>query len=359
MPTYIVFIEQLHMTNPHMRNSLLFCTTLFVGSVAAQCDFDPVITPIDLLCSNGSDHLVVGLYDSYQWFQDGQPITGGDQPELMVTYEFAAGSNFTVEVTLDGCTEMSPPFFVDGYTSLPLDVIITPAPFIGAWGNARFCVGDEPELSLIPTWTNIVWTLNGVPIPGENGMSYTMTEGGTYQVTASTPECPDYYITSLPLTYAFVDVLQPDIVVPLVGFLCAYPSGDSHAWYHNGELMEENSSCITDHGSGSYTVFVEYNSLCEEIMSEPHLVTGLTPVAPAVPLRVYADRHAGRIHILLDQEGRMDITFRIIDALGRTMSAGSVPSDGMLDMHMADGTYLLQLFRNAAPLASPTRFVWM
>ena len=80
----------------------------------AQCPFDPTVLPPDLiLCPNEQAVLATQVYDSYQWYKDDAPVPGATDPGFLVDAFQDAGSNFSVEATLDGCTERSPNLHVD------------------------------------------------------------------------------------------------------------------------------------------------------------------------------------------------------------------------------------------------------
>src|SRR5215510_8040249 len=92
---------------------------LFV-SANAQCPFDPTVTPNNLiLCPNESDTLWTQVYDSYQWYKDGNLIPGATNQYYVVNAFTDGGSYFAVSATASSCTEMSPQVLVDGWAFLP------------------------------------------------------------------------------------------------------------------------------------------------------------------------------------------------------------------------------------------------
>ena len=90
---------------------------LFNG-IFVDCPFDPVINPNNvILCPEKDDTLSTVPAEFYQWFKDGNPIQEATQQELIVDYFSSAGSNFSVDVTINGCTERSADILVDGSNS--------------------------------------------------------------------------------------------------------------------------------------------------------------------------------------------------------------------------------------------------
>src|SRR5687768_10000242 len=102
----------------NIYTTLLF--SLIFVSVKGQCPFDPLVTPSNLiLCPNESDTLWTQVYDSYQWYKDGNPIPGATNQYYVVNQFADAGSYFSVSATDSSCTEMSPQVLVDGWAFLP------------------------------------------------------------------------------------------------------------------------------------------------------------------------------------------------------------------------------------------------
>ncbi|MCE2840841.1 MAG: hypothetical protein LW729_05645 [Bacteroidetes bacterium] len=92
---------------------------------AAQCPHNPTVTPNNLIfCPNaGSDTLWTQSYQAYQWYKDGV-LQPGDTFQYRRVTHLDAGSIFSVDATLNGCTERSPQVPVDGWVFL-LPVVAT------------------------------------------------------------------------------------------------------------------------------------------------------------------------------------------------------------------------------------------
>lgn len=89
---------------------------LMSPSATAQCTHNPTVTPNNLIfCpSGGFDTLWTQNYQGYQWFKDGVLQVGDTLRYRRVTH-LDAGSMFSVDATLNGCTERSPQVMVDGW----------------------------------------------------------------------------------------------------------------------------------------------------------------------------------------------------------------------------------------------------
>ncbi|MEP3386600.1 MAG: T9SS type A sorting domain-containing protein, partial [Reichenbachiella sp.] len=61
-----------------------------------------VFAVIELAASKG---------DSYQWFEDGSAMNGETNASLFLTHQYTTSPAYTVEVTLNGCTAVSEPYF--------------------------------------------------------------------------------------------------------------------------------------------------------------------------------------------------------------------------------------------------------
>lgn len=191
---------------------ILFFTAHFAQ---AQCAFDPTVTGDTLLCPNTSGILTTQQYNSYQWYKrdwgasTATPIAGATQQTLAVS-EADMLASFSVEVTLNGCTETSPEVLLDGRVfSLP--IVQHTGNFTYDFNTETFkvCEGDTMFLTLItPYDTSITWFKNDLPIPGENSTTYAVTTTGAYTVEGAPSICPNY-------------ILPLGLVLPVVVENCA------------------------------------------------------------------------------------------------------------------------------------------
>ncbi len=309
----------------------------------AQCTFTPTIQPpAPILCPDESINLATEPYDAYQWYKDGSPIPGATSQAIQVSYMLDGGSSFTVEATLDGCTEMSASTLVDGWIFLPPYVMHGGDEPLNPEPPLQFCQGDTLLLTLSPGWThNIIWTNNGAPIANESSPTLVITTPGSYTVSASTETCPNYVLgIGVSVDVNFIPPMQPAIV-DLGTEICPYPMGNSTQWYLNGQPYS-TEDCITPSAPGPYTVFVDYGQPCQ-VTSEPWLATGITDreqqqfIAAPVPAdRMVSITWPG----VLQPQG----TWRLTDMSGRTVKSGAFPPRGNLTMDVQSllpGTYML------------------
>ena len=344
-----------------MRTPLFFTAALAACMAQAQCDFDPVIFPeqIENLCPGEEITLFTGDFDSFQWYFDGQPIDGATGPTHTVTYFFAGP--YSVEVTHEGCTEMSPEIWVDGWMFLPPTVIHGGDEPVGLdpFGNPSFCEGQMLTLEMgLPYTENIISMNNGVPNEGETGTTLVITESGSYTASAAPAECPNNVVgLGVEITVTFLETQQPQIMEQ-DDQICAFPLGQSYTWYLNGEEIDEEEACITPSSSGPYTVFVDYGQPCQ-IISEPYLLTGVQ-IADATDLwSIYPNPGAGTINIAMDPSVGPGTYFSVIDMVGRLVACGWMPVNGLLQFNVSDleaGTYMFQAARDGKALAPASRF---
>lgn len=160
---------------------------LHAGLARAQCAHNPTVTPNNLIfCPNsGSDTLWTQPYQAYQWFKDGV-LQPGDTLRYRRVTSADAGSMFSVDATLNGCTERSPQVMVDGWIFL-LPTVMT----VGL--QNPLCRGDTLLLILMaPYKVNIQWTNGGLPIPGANDDTLIVTTDGDYSVSGAPEICPGF-----------------------------------------------------------------------------------------------------------------------------------------------------------------------
>ncbi len=186
--------------NQTMKILIVFSMMLFLCPlVKAQCDFDPTVEGELILCPFNSTTLSTQEYDSYQWYKREYgsstpvPIDGATGQTIMVSNPDDVLYSFSVEATLDNCTETSPEVLVDGWAFLPVTVASTGDFTVGNNGESIVCIGDTMYFTLnLPYNTNITWYKNGTPIPGETSTVLTVTSEGNYTVSGAPDICPDF-----------------------------------------------------------------------------------------------------------------------------------------------------------------------
>lgn len=315
-------------------------------TASAQCPFDPTIEPANpILCPNASIDLVTQPYDAYQWYKDGSPINGATGQSLGVAYSTDAGSEFHVEATLNGCTELSPTVLVDGWVFLLPFVIHGGDEPLGVGGNgeALYCEGDVMTLTLGTGYTeNITWYRNGQVIDGENDVTLVVTTSGSYTCSAAPGTCPDAIMQlGVDVVVLFQTSAQPTIVTDPNGDLCATPEGNSYQWYLNG-IEFGDTPCITAEFEGAYTVFVDYGEDCQ-IASEPVIITTIAD-GRANTLRLAPNPVTDAVRITWPEHSAPQGGWTITDRAGRAVLSGSFAQGAALRIDLgplAKGIYTL------------------
>ena len=184
------------MKTRHLKICLYF---VFLSTfLQAQCDFDPSIEGDTLLCPESTGLLSTQTYESYQWYRrfllDEEPelIVGATAQSLEIDAFNDPAYFFSVEVTLDNCTERSPEILVDGLAFLPPTVLHT-GEFTNNDATFIICEGDTLFNTLqAPYDTLIQWFRNNEPIPEANDPILAITTNGSYTVEGAPSACPDF-----------------------------------------------------------------------------------------------------------------------------------------------------------------------
>lgn len=323
----------------------------------AQCPFTPTISPSMLvLCPNESGTLATEVYDAYQWYKDGSPISGETGQLLAVQQGADAGSSFTVSATLDGCTEMSASVLVDGWMFLlPYVMHGGDDPIgVGPNGEALYCEGDTMLLELSSPYTeNIQWTNNGMPIPAPEGTSQILvvTGSGSYTVSGAPNVCPNFIMgIGVEVAASFTPPMQPDIVAG-DDQICVYPLGNSTQWYLAG-VPVGTTDCIDVTSAGPYTAFVDYGTNCQ-VISAPYFSTGIQGHHMEAPT-VSPNPAASAVSVNWPARALPQGTWMLLDMTGRVLLSGVVPQSGNTNVDvstLAEGSYVLATSdRNWSPI---------
>lgn len=292
------------------------------ASVAAQCPFDPTITPNNLImCPNDVGMLMTQVYDSYQWYKDGNPIAGATNQQLPVSSAQDAGSSFSVEVTDSGCTEMSPSVLVDGWAFLlPFVMTTGDSMHVDSMANFYYCEGDTAILIFMPPYdTNIQWYNNNQPIPGATDDTLIVTNTGNYYVSGAPSICPNFNQTlGVVLSYSFYQAL-PVAIVQNGGQLCVDPPTSNVQWYLNGSPIV-GSTCITPATSGTYTVTAYYGTECPNYSAPFDFVTSVREDPAAAGLVAWPV--PARDELTISNGKPMSGAWQLVDITGRTVRSG-------------------------------------
>jgi len=271
-----------------VKNYLYLILVLITGAVSAQCPFNTIITPSSLtLCPFASDTLFASPGSAYQWFKNGNPVSGANQNFLVVSQMQDANSSFVVAVTISGCTEASPAVTVSGYNFPPIQITIEN----GADNTA--CDGDTLYLKVnAPFVSNIKWYNNGIQLINQSNDSLLVTAGGSFSVLAYTQQCPAYGQLSQPQMIMFSSALQPGIYedqIEPVFTLNAGVAAASYIWYLDGEIINgADSVSIQPVANGAYSVEATYVSGCSKL-SDDYIVNSIVVECPHEPTISPAD----------------------------------------------------------------------
>lgn len=148
----------------HPVTEIISVDTVLVFPTPATPLIDPAAS--SFLCAGSSLSLSASYDHNLQWFRNGELLLGETGQVLNVQQ---AGS-YTVQYTsVDGCTVLSNPTLVTLQASPPAPVF--------ANSNNLLSISDPGAL---PGSHSLQWLQNGVPIAGATGLSYCITEFGTY-----------------------------------------------------------------------------------------------------------------------------------------------------------------------------------
>jgi hypothetical protein len=244
---------------------------------------NPVITisPVGAttFCQGGSVLLQAnaGAGFNYQWYNGTSPITGANA----ANYTTGVSGTYAVLVSdANACTALSP----------ALPVVVNPLPIaaISASGPTTFCSGNNVILST-PANTGYAyqWS-NGLTIAGATNSSYTVTQGGNYQVLVS--DATGCTASNGPIAVVVNPSPFANIVVPGPTSFCQggsvmlnanTGSGLSYQWYNGATLLGVTSSIYTAIQSGSYQVVVS-NAIGCSSTSTPTVVTVFPTPTPVI-----------------------------------------------------------------------------
>ncbi len=238
----------------------------------------PTVTPggPTTFCESGSVTLASSSAGGNQWYLNGNPIGGATNQ----TYVASASGNYTNIVTANGCPS-SPS------TATTVAVNPTPAtPTNTPGGPTTFSPGGSVTLTSSSATGN-QWYLNGNPIGGATGQTYSASASGNYTQTVTASGCP-----SAPAAATTVTV-NPTPGTPTVtpGGPTTFCAGGSvtltssnapgNQWYLNGNpIGGATSQQYIATAAGDYTNTVTTNGS----PSAPSTATSVTvnPI-PATP----------------------------------------------------------------------------
>ncbi len=314
---------------------------LFNG-IFVDCPFDPVINPNNvILCPEKDDTLSTVPAEFYQWFKDGNPIQEATQQELIVDYFSSAGSNFSVDVTINGCTERSADVLVDGWIFLPVTVsTLTDIPI------PDLCEGDSVYLQLNPPYeNNIIWTKNNIVIENETDDSLLITNSGVYSVIGFTETCPDFGGESVPIDMIFKPAPIPSISFEESSQIISTSATNVSVfnWFIDGVPSGQiGGNSFAAPQTGEYQLNVEYSNGCEAT-SEPLqvIVAGLFEMEIS-NFQITPNPFDGFIQIC--NKNNNSIIAELFSSDGKLITTKSINGNETIDTSkLASGFYLLKV----------------
>jgi len=162
----------------------------------------------DTICSNDTAHLMASDGTAYQWYLDGQAISGATAQQ----YDATAGGWYNCVITTAVCSDSAT-------FGIGIEVLNSPVVNISATANG-ICPGGTVLLNGSGGGSS-QWYLNGQPINGATNPVYNATQAGLYNmVKTNTNGCSDSAAVGIHLT-AFSN---PDVDLGNDSSLCP---GDS------------------------------------------------------------------------------------------------------------------------------------
>ncbi len=205
--------------------------------------------------------------DGYQWFRDGNKISGATNQ----AYSASIQGNYTVVTfaTGDPC----------GAESDPVYVVVNPVtiPVATANGPTTFCDGGSVLISSSPS-SRYQWFRNGVALANDTNQTYRASQTGSYRVRVTNEHGCEANSNSISVTVS-PSPTKPTIVPGGTVNICegqtrtlTSSSASSYQWFKNGiPINNATSKTYVVSETGSYTVQVSNGSGCSN-NSDPTIV---------------------------------------------------------------------------------------
>ena len=317
-------------------------------------DPDNIFCPGQIISLNAAEG-----YDSYNWYSNftnsnigGTLIGSTTAASYPINVSDWGFSYFYVEATNDSCIALSDPVIMDSWVFL--------FPVIQSSGQSDYCTGDSTEISY-PSGgaASYQWFRDGQPIPGANEQSYWVKETGTYTLTVSYIECPDFYQSSgVGPSFTFFDPVVPEIEF-VDGFLSLVNfSGTLVQWYVDGVPIEgaNDPTYVPEFPGGDYTAEVIDANDCHSF-TDPFFVAfvdGTSDHADHPEVILFPNPNNGSFSI---QSSEVIQNCWVYDQLGRRVYTSHSNAGTYLEISLPDqaaGSYWVQLlFREGRSLLIP------
>lgn len=249
--------------------------------VSSPCVYSPAVFGNMILCPNETSVLSTQAYDNYQWYSSLDNVNFTAIPGA-VSSTLTVDANdiltyFSVQVSLNGCTERSPGVMLDGWVFL-LPYVMTEGNFsVGPNGETLVCPSDTLYFILgEPYNANIEWYLNGSPTGKTDDTLLLVNAPGIYTVVAAPDVCPNF-ISPLGVDLEVQVLPSPTPIVSQNGNLLSANNPANFVtfqWYLNGAAIPgATGPNFTPAISGAYTLIGTSANGCPSFPSNPIQVT--------------------------------------------------------------------------------------
>jgi gliding motility-associated-like protein len=214
--------------------------------VTAGSNLSGTISPASaVLCNGGSVLLTAEGGSSYQWYKDGQPITGATGN----TYTATLTGTYTVDLISGSCKAQATNNAVVTAGNAPVGQI-SPA-------SIPLCLGGNAVLT-VTGGTSYQWYKDGVAIPGATTASYTVTSLGIYSADIINGDCKGKASNTAIVT---VGIAPVGSITPATVNICnngaatlTADGGSSYQWYKDGvAIPNATSATYSATQSGTYS----------------------------------------------------------------------------------------------------------
>ncbi len=169
------------------------------------CSHSPTVYKSYPWTCAGSETVSTQAYTSYQWYNNGSLIPGQVGQHLPLNPLL---SSISVMATLNGCSEMSPPYLnVTNPGFYSYDIMATGS-FIQP---GIVCEGEQIKLTItdLDGTENIEWSKNGQTIQGATSSTLMVASTGTYAFSLFRPNCPSIIFYTQHVAYTYIDCGPP------------------------------------------------------------------------------------------------------------------------------------------------------
>ncbi len=282
---------------------------------------------------------------TYQWFENGNPVTNGASSSLTAT---TTGS-YILRVTNmngQGCTASS------GITNVTVNNNTLPPASITYTGNPIICYGSTLTLNAnTGTGYSYVWEVDSTVINGAISSSYIAHNSGHYEVTITDQNgCTG--MSSI-ISVAIDTPLNPTVTITN-GIARTGNGYSTYQWYKNMVPIggATSYSYTTNNIAGSYTVEVTDPAGCKK-MSNPVVVVGISTInVYNNDISIYPNPASSIIYI----QAAINVNVTIYSMQGKMI----LHKDNAKDMNiseLANGIYMVQVFDENNNLLKVERFV--